>query len=166
VPVDVMTEIMIARPVDVVAAYAADPSNAPAWYANIASIRWETSPPVRAGSRVAFTARFLGRHLRYTYEVTDFVPAERLVMRTAQGPFPMETTYTWHSATGESTRMTLRNRGEPAGFSKLAAPFLATAIRRANRKDLGNLRAILEVRKALPGQSSRCVLVRRRISIL
>jgi uncharacterized membrane protein len=139
-----VTEIVIARPAEVVAAYAADPSNAPAWYQNITAIRWETDPPLRPGSRIAFTAAFLGRRLAYTYEVTDFIPAERLVMRTAQGPFPMETTYTWQAPDDRSTRMTLRNRGEPAGFSTLTAPLIATAIRRANRKDLRNLRAILE----------------------
>ena len=93
--VDVLTEIVIGRPADVIAAYAADPSNAPAWYQNITTVTWETSPPLQAGSRMTFSARFLGRHLVYTYEITEFVPAERLVMRTAQGPFPMETTYTW-----------------------------------------------------------------------
>jgi uncharacterized membrane protein len=144
VAVDVLTEIVISRPAGAVAAYAADPSNAPAWYENIKSITWETSPPLQAGSRVAFTARFLGRQLAYTYEITDFIPAERLVMRTAQGPFPMETTYTWQAIDDRSTRMTLRNRGEPAGFSRIAAPLMTTAMRRANRKDLRNLQAILE----------------------
>jgi uncharacterized protein YndB with AHSA1/START domain len=144
VAVDVLTETVIARPVAVVAAYAADPSNAPAWYQNIASVTWATSPPLQAGSRVAFTARFLGRRLAYTYEIAEFSPAERLVMRTAQGPFPMETTYTWQAIDESSTRMTLRNRGEPAGFSAIAAPLMATAMRRANRKDLRVLRAILE----------------------
>jgi len=142
--VDVVTEIVIDRPAEVVAAYAADPANAPAWYDNITSATWETSPPLRAGSRIAFTAHFLGRHLAYTYEITDFTPSERLVMRTAQGPFPMETTYTWRAIDDRSTRMTLRNRGEPAGFSKLTAPLMAIAMRRANRKDLANLRARLE----------------------
>jgi uncharacterized membrane protein len=143
-PVDVLTEITIARPADAVAAYAADPANAPAWYENIASVRWETEPPLRTGSRVAFTARFLGRSLAYTYEITEFVPAERLVMRTAQGPFPMETTYTWQALDDRSTRMTLRNRGAPTGFSKLAGPVMTAAMRRANHKDLAKLRQILE----------------------
>jgi uncharacterized membrane protein len=143
-PVDVVTEITISRPAHAVAAYAADPANAPAWYTNIESIRWQTEPPLRVGSRVAFTAHFLGRQLAYTYEITEFAPAQRLVMRTAQGPFPMETTYAWQALDGNSTRMTLRNRGEPAGFSRLAAPFMTAAMRRANRKDLASLRSILE----------------------
>lgn len=142
--VDVVTEIVIARPAEVVAAYAADPANAPAWYDNITSATWETSPPLQTGSRIAFTARFLGRHLAYTYEITHFTPAQRLVMRTAQGPFPMETTYTWQAVDDSSTRMTLRNCGEPAGFSKLTAPLMTIAMKRANRKDLANLRATLE----------------------
>jgi hypothetical protein len=65
-------------------------------------------------------------------------------MRTAQGPFPMETTYAWKNTADNATRMTLRNRGKPAGFAKVTAPMMAAAMRRANRKDLERLRAILE----------------------
>ncbi len=144
--VDVLTEATIRQPVEVVAAYAADPTNAPEWYANIESIEWETPPPAQVGSRVAFVARFLGRRLEYTYELVELVHGERLVMRTAQGPFPMETTYTWEPFNEGATRMTLRNRGEPSGFSKLAAPFMASAMRRANRKDLANLARVLDAR--------------------
>ncbi len=143
-PVDVVTEVVINRPVEAVAAHASDPTNAPAWYVNITTVDWETAPPVEVGSKVAFVARFLGRRLAYTYEVVEHEPNERFVMRTAQGPFPMETIYTWSVAEGGSTRMTLRNRGEPAGFSKAAAPFMASAMRRANRKDLAKLKSILE----------------------
>ena len=141
--VDVVTETTIDRPVADVAAYASEPSNAPEWYA---SADWKTPPPMHPGSRFAFVARFLGRRLEYTFEVTEYVPNERLVMRTAEGPFPMETTYTWQAAAAGKTRMTLRNRGEPSGFSRIASPVLAAAMRRANEKDLRNLRAILEGR--------------------
>ena len=142
--VDVQTDIVIDRPVDVVAAYTTDPSNAPDWYDRIDSVEWESPPPATLGTRVAFVARFLGRRLAYTYEFVDFAPGERLVMRTAEGPFPMETTYTWSETGTGSTRMTLRNRGEPSGFSKAFAPFMVPAMRRANRKDLARLKAILE----------------------
>jgi uncharacterized membrane protein len=144
VSVDVRTEIDIARPVDDVAAYAADPDNAPRWYANIISVEWKTEPPLRVGSIVGFVARFLGRRLAYDYEIVDLVPGERLVMRTAEGPFPMETTYTWSATADNGTHMTLRNQGEPAGFSRLLAPLMAPAMRRANRKDLAALKSILE----------------------
>ena len=144
--VDVVTETIIDRPCADVAAYAGDPSNAPRWYANIESVRWQTEPPVGVGSRMAFVARFLGRRLAYTYEVVELVSGQRLVMRTAQGPFPMETTYTWQAVDAARTRMTLRNRGEPAGFGKVAAPVMAAAMRRANEKDLANLKRILERR--------------------
>jgi len=142
--VDVRTEATIDRPVEVVAAYAADPANAPEWYVNIEKVTWENEPPLRVGSKVAFEARFLGRRLAYTYEIAELVPNERLVMRTARGPFPMETTYTWSPDGPGRTRMTLRNRGEPSGFSKVGAPFMAAAMRRANTKDLSALRRILE----------------------
>ena len=143
-PVDVLTETVIDRQVEDVAAYVGDPTNAPEWYVNIKSVDWETPPPVAIGSRMAFVAHFLGRRLAYTYEVTELVPGEKLVMRTAQGPFPMETTYTWANAGEGRTRMTLRNRGEPSGFSKVGAPFMAAAMRRANTKDLARLKGLME----------------------
>jgi hypothetical protein len=126
-----------------VAEYVADPANAPVWYENIESAESKSAPQLTVGARIAFVARFLGRRLAYTYEVGEYVPGERLVMRTADGPFPMETTYTWEEVSG-GTRMTLRNRGEPAGFSRVAAPAMAAAMRRANRKDLDRLKEILE----------------------
>ena len=144
--VDVVTQGVIRRPREEVAAYVADPDNAPRWYKNIESVEWKSARPLRVGSLLEFVARFLGRTLRYTYEITEYVPGSRLVMRTAEGPFPMETTYTWDDAGPGATRMTLRNRGRPAGFSRLFAPLMAMAIRHANRKDMAQLKRLLERR--------------------
>jgi len=142
--VDIQSEIEIARPRSEIAAFACDPDNAMAWYVNIKAVEWKTPRPVAVGSQIAFVAAFLGRRLTYTYEVMVLVPGERFVMGTAEGPFPMETTYTWEDRGNGGTRMTMRNRGEPAGFAKLAAPVMAGAMRRANRKDLRRLKEILE----------------------
>ena len=142
--VDVLTQIVIRRPIGEVAAYAADPDHVREWYVNIQDVEWKTTPPVAVGSRVAFVANFLGRRLAYTYEVVELVPGERLVMRTSEGPFPMETRYTWETTSEGFTRMTLRNRGRPTGFSRMMAPFMAWAMRRANTKDLACLKARLE----------------------
>ncbi|MEY2471131.1 MAG: hypothetical protein QOK28_460 [Actinomycetota bacterium] len=138
---DVTTTTLIEKPLTVVADYVTDPGNAPEWYENITSIEWETDPPLQLGSRMRFVARFLGRTMRYTYEVAEYEPRIRLVMRTTAGP-AMETTYEWEEAQYGTTRMTLRNRGGPA----LLSPLMARAMRRANTKDLAKLKRLLESR--------------------
>ncbi len=141
--VDIEVTAVLPFPRETVAAYAGDPSHAPEWYANIDSVRWQTRPPLAVGSRMDFEARFLGRRLAYTYEVVELVPDERLVMRTSDGPFPMETTYSWQSAPGGTT-MRLRNRGTPAGFARIAAPVMRKAMQAAMTKDLARLAERLE----------------------
>lgn len=142
--VDITVETTIQVPSGVVAAFAGDPSNGPRWYANISSVDWRTSPPVAVGSRMDFVAHFLGRRLAYTYEVVALEPSSLLVMRTVDGPFPMETTYTWEPTPDGGTRMTLRNRGTPSGFSRIAAPIMGLAVKRATTKDLARLKTLLE----------------------
>lgn len=107
-------------------------------------MEWVTPAPLGVGARIAFAARFLGRRLVYTYEIVELVPGERLVMRTAQGPFPMETTYTFTARGKTATHVTLRNRGEPKGFSAISPPLMSAAMRRANRQDVAALKALLE----------------------
>ncbi|WP_296745879.1 SRPBCC family protein [Mesorhizobium sp.] len=142
--IDVTSEIEIERPRAVVAAFSADPDNVPRWYVNIKSVEWKTPRPATVGSRIAFVAQFLGRRLAYTYEIAELAPGERLVMRTAEGPFPMETSYSWRDAGEGRTRMALRNCGAPGGFSRLMSPFMAFAVRRSTDRDLLLLKTILE----------------------
>ncbi|HEY7288484.1 MAG TPA: SRPBCC family protein [Vicinamibacterales bacterium] len=139
------TQTEIAAPVQAVAAFTSEPDNAPRWYVNIKSVEWQTPRPIGIGSRFAFVAQFLGRRLEYVYQVVEYTPDKRLVMRTADGPFPMQTTYEWQP-TEMGTRMTLRNHGTPSGFSRIVAPFMSAAMRRANRKDLAALKTLLEAR--------------------
>lgn len=142
--VDVVTDITIQCPIQKVAEYAADPDHAPEWYVNIDSAEWRTEKPLSLHSQIAFKARFLGKDLSYVYEIKELIPGRKLVMKTANGPFPMETTYEWESVDDQTTKMTLRNSGNPAGFSKVMTPLISTMMRKANRKDLKKIKEILE----------------------
>jgi hypothetical protein len=87
-PVDILSEIRIARPRAEVAAYASDPENATSWYENIKTVEWKSPKPLTVGSQIAFVAHFLGRRLEYTYEVKEIVAGERFVMATKSGAVP------------------------------------------------------------------------------
>jgi len=143
--VDIVTEIQINKPISIVSAYAANPDNALDWYENIKSVEWRTPKPLSVGTRVAFVAHFLGRKLEYVYKVTAYLPNSTLVMQTSQGPFPMQAMYSWKQISPSATLMTFRNTGSPSGFSKLFAPFMQMAMRKANQKDLNRLKKNLEM---------------------
>ncbi|MDF2789027.1 MAG: ATPase [Neobacillus sp.] len=142
--VDVVTDILINRPISQVSEYASNPDHAPEWYVNIHTAEWKSTKPLAIGSQIAFKAKFLGRELAYVYEIVEFVPGKKLVMKTAQGPFPMETIYTWQAINDHQTRMVLRNKGNPTGFSKIISPFMSSMMKRANMKDLIKIKEILE----------------------
>ena len=142
--VDVLTDIEIERPRSEVADYVSDPDNATAWYENIKKVEWKSPKTLQVGAKVAFEARFLGRKIEYTYEIKEYVPGQSLVMSTAAGPFPMETSYTFSETPSGATIVELRNRGRPSGFGTIVAPAMAGAMKRANRKDLARLKSILE----------------------
>ena len=144
--VDVTMTADIRRPRGEVAAFACDPTNVPAWYANIRSVDVLTPGSLALGSRMRFVATFLGRTIDYTYEVSDLVPGERLTMTTASGPLAMTTTYAFEDLGTTATRMTMRNHGSPSGFGAVAAPVMARAMRHAMTKDLRALTRLLERR--------------------
>jgi len=142
--VNVTTETIIHASIEDVAAFAANPDNAPQWYVNIKSVEWKTLKPLQQGSRIAFKAKFLGKELSYVYEITGFIPNEKLIMQTAGAPFPMQTMYIWQKVNNNTTKMILTNKGNLSGFSKWFVPFIRLAIKRANKKDLKLLKSILE----------------------
>jgi len=74
--------------------------------------------------------------LLYAYKIIEWIPNKILVIETEEGPFPMQTTYSWKSLNNLTTEMTLRNTGEPKGFSTIFSVLMVPMMKRANKKNL------------------------------
>jgi carbon monoxide dehydrogenase subunit G len=146
VRIDVTAEVRVARPRAEVAAYMTDPGHDPEWIGGVREARLQGEPPLRAGSRVARVASFLGRRIEYVNEVVS-LDAGHLDMRSVVAPFPMHITYSF-APDGNGTVVRNRVRGEPGGFFALFGPLLAPMVRRSVRKDLERLRELLEAQRA------------------
>jgi hypothetical protein len=134
--VDVLTHIEIDRPRSEVADYVSDPENATAWYQNVNKVELRTPKPLSAGSEVDLEAEFMDETLEYTYQVTEFVPGESLVMSSTSPSLSMETSYRFSDTPSGGTKVELRNVA--------LDPDTATAIEIDNRQDLARLKSILE----------------------
>jgi uncharacterized membrane protein len=143
VSIDVTAEVAIRRPRAQVADYMIDPAHDPVWIGGVREVRMETPPPVRAGTRVARVASFLGKRVEYVNEVTELDPERVLDMRSVKAPFPMRVTYSFEDGDG-ATIVRNRVRGNPGGFFALFGPLLAPLVRRSVQKDLERLRDVLE----------------------
>jgi uncharacterized membrane protein len=145
--IDVTAEVAIHRPRAQVAAYMIDPAHDPEWIGGVREVRMETPPPLRAGSRVARVASFLGKRVEYVNEVTELDAERVLDMRSVAAPFPMRITYSFEDRDdGAATTVRNRVRGEPGGFFALFGPLLGPLVRRSVQKDLERLRDLLEAR--------------------
>jgi len=133
---DVLSQIEIDRPRSEVADYVSDPENATEWSQNISKAAWKSPKPLSAGSEFAFEARFMDQTRELTYQVTEYVPGESLVMSSTSGPYPMETGYRFSDTPAGGTKVELRNVAHDAD--------MVSALEIGNRQDLARLKSILE----------------------
>ena len=143
--VDVSTEIIINLPKEKVAEFASDPGNVPNWCAHIKSVEWNNDAPLRAGAKLVFNQQTMRRPHQHVYEVVEIIPGQKVIMKTRSHGMRMETTVAWQAISENTTCMTLRNRGVPIAFSKSIAPLLRLAIRKASRRNLKQLKKMLEL---------------------
>lgn len=146
VMVAVTNDIIINLPKEKVARFAANPDNVPKWYVNIRSVQWQTPRPLKTGSQLLFRGRFLGRLLQNLYEVVEFIPGQKMVLRASNKLLGMEMVIGWQAIDENTTRMTIMNQGIPKGVAKLFTPLMALALKQVTRKDLKLLKRLLEKR--------------------
>jgi hypothetical protein len=140
---DVSVEITIDKPLSTVAAYAADPMNARHWVSAVSGARWEGAAEIAKGSKVIFDSTVAGQGAEYLWEIAEYEPEQRMVLRTSSGPFPIERTYTW-AAKGGKTAMTVQTTGSPSLKQRTKDPLMTRTLRQTTTEDLGALKGMLE----------------------
>ena len=142
---EVTTKLVIAKPRERVAEFAAEPDNAPKWRSRVKSVTWKTERPVTVGSRIAFEAQNSGKKGGTVFEVTMFEPGHAMKMRSIGAPYPLELIYVWEEGeTAGTTNCKVISRAKPEGLNKVISPFLKGQYKSDNLADLKKLKEIVE----------------------
>ena len=139
----VETSVEIRRPVEEVFAYVADPTTTPRYSSTWVESSLVGAGPMRVGSRVKRVARFLGRRLEMTAEVTEYEPNHKLSGRSVSGPIPGTIEFRFEP-TESGTRVRVRVDAQAEGVYRLADPVLSDVAKHAWETDLAALKALLE----------------------
>ena len=142
--IEVTAEVTIDRPPPDVFAYLADMENNPTWQRGMQACTWTSEPPLRLGSTYDQTARFLGKDIVSSFEVTEFEPGERIRIVTTGGSMPIDVTRTVadDGAGGAIVRAVVR--GDSSGIFRIAAPLMKFMVGASVRADYKRLKAELE----------------------
>jgi len=135
--------VVIERPVEEVFAFATDPNKDALWQSTTLDTEQTSGGAVDVGTTLRSTAKFLGRRIETTMEVTENEPPRRQCVRVTSGPIPGSGCYLFEPAEG-GTRFTQKFDAEVGGFFKLAEPLVARAIRRQIDADMATLKDLLE----------------------
>jgi hypothetical protein len=133
----------IKQPVERVFKYVSTPENDPTWVP--ASFRHhKISPgPLRVGSITEEDVAFLGRRMRYVWEVCHYEPPSAFSARTLSGPLPF-TIHLLFESVDSATELTLVVDAELRGVYKLMGPLMKWVVQRQFKTQLHTLTNLLE----------------------
>ena len=131
----------INRPVAEVFKYMADPTKLPEWN-SIVEEAVPSETPVRMGTKIQTRARFLGRKIESTAEVTEYQLNKRFGQK-GDKPFPLEISNSFE-AEGDGTKVVAVFDGDPSGFFKLGEPILARIAKKQFQAQLDTAKELLE----------------------
>jgi uncharacterized membrane protein len=143
----VTVRVRIDRPAGEVFTFLEDVENNTKWLRGMVSCSWTTEPPVRVGSRYEQLARFLGKPIRTSFEVTAHEPGQMVTIRSREGSsFPLTVTRRVEPLEATRCRVTETVESDPSGFYRVAEPLLRLLVRRNIQRDYLRLKALLETR--------------------
>jgi len=141
---EVRANVDIDRPATDVFVYIADMSNNPAWPKGMQGWRWTSDPPLRLGSTYGQVARFLGREIVSSFEVTEFVDGERIRIESTSGSMPLDITRSVVARGDGACSVSAIVRGDASGIFSLAEPLMRKMVGRSVDGDYERLKAQLE----------------------
>jgi uncharacterized protein YndB with AHSA1/START domain len=133
--------VHVNRPVAEVFGYMADPTKLPEWNAVVEEAK-PSETPVRVGTKIQTRARFLGRKIESTAEITEYELNRRFVQKSEK-PFPL-TISTTVEAEGAGTKIVSVFEGEPGGFFRVGEPILARISKNQFQTQLETAKELLE----------------------
>ena len=139
-----VTTIDIERPAADVFAYVADMANNPKWQDGMESCVWTSALPIGVGSTYDQVAKFLGKEIRTSFEVTEFEIDHHIRIKSVVSTFPLDIARDVEATSDASCRVTAIVAGEPTGVMKLTTPFTKPMVARSVRKDYQKLKGRLE----------------------
>lgn len=126
-------------------AYLADAERNTEWLSNMQSCRWITQPPIAVGSQYEQVARFLGKEVRTSFEVTELREGELITISSLPGSsFPLTITRRLEQGEDRRCQVTEVAGGDPAGFYRLAEPLMRPLVRRNIARAYAKLKLLLE----------------------
>ena len=135
----------IRRPAEEVFTFFADASNNPKWENGMVSCEWASEPPIKVGSTYEQHARFMGRDVASTFEVTAHEPGHMITIETIESTFPIKVVRRVEPVDRSSCRVTADINGGPEkGPLKWLEPLVGRRARRSVDADYDRLVELLE----------------------
>lgn len=141
---EVTSDIEVACTPSEAFAMLADMARNAEWQKGMRSCTWTSSPPLGVGSTYDQVAKFLGRKIVTSFEVTEFVADERIRIVSTASTFPIDVTRTVEPLGEHSTRITATVRGEPGRLFVITGPLMKAMVGRSVRGDYRRLKELLE----------------------
>jgi uncharacterized protein YndB with AHSA1/START domain len=141
----VIVEIEISRPPVDVWEYLANAEHNPEWLSNMSSCRWTTDPPIRVGSMYDQHARFLGKDVRTSFEVSALEPERLITITSLPGSsFPLTITRKLDPVDPRRCLVTEIASGDVSGFYRVAEAPMRMMVRRNIARAYRKLKHLLE----------------------
>lgn len=142
--IEVTASAEIARDAAAVFDYVADFENNPTWQRGMRSAVWTSPPPVAVGSTYDQIARFLGREIRTSFEVTAFQPGRSITISSRAGSFPITVSRTVEPLDAGRCLVTAQVSGDSSRFLRIADPIARWLVGRSVAGDYARLKQLLE----------------------